>query len=173
MRRALALLVSVCLTLLIAAPVAAGGKPEKNRLEPTYLGPEVFGDACGFPVDLLDLSGHANELIFPVDANGDQRYVNNGGFTSTLTNLDSGKQITITFHGYVELVFRADGTVDVSTSGGVLHWFTSADVLSPFGQGIFLTHGRVTYVVDADTFLVVMPGTVKGRVTDICAALAE
>lgn len=172
MRRAMALLVSLGLTLLITVPVAAGGRPEKSRLEPTYLGPEVFADTCPFPVDLLDISGHANELIFPVDANGDQRLVNNGGFTSTLTNLDTGKQLTITFHGYLELIFRADGTIDLSSSGGVLYWITSADVHSTLGQGIWLVHGRVTGTVDAATFLYVEPERVRGRVTDICAALA-
>jgi len=74
--------------------------------------------------------------------------------------------------GRLDYTFRADGTVDLSVSGGTLNWITAADVHSTLGQGIYLVHGHVTARLDAETFLLLEPERVNGRVMDICAALS-
>ena len=159
------------LLLAFAAPVAAQ-KPERIPTEPLTLGPDVFAGTCAFPVQLVDTFAAGNTKVFPVDENGDQRLLATGGFNSTLTNLDTGKTIDIKYFGRLQYIFRADGTVDLSASGGTLNWFTAADVHSTLGQGIWLVRGHITTRLDAETFLLLEPDRVTGTVTDICAALS-
>ena len=171
MRRLIALVIALASLAVFAAPAAAQG-PERFPSEPITLGPEVFGDACGFPVQLVDTFAAGGTKVFPVDENGDQRVLSTGGFRSTLTNLDTGKTVDIKYFGRLQYIFRADGTVDLSASGGTLNWFTSPDVHSTLGQGIWLVHGHITARVDAATFFLLEPERVTGRVQDICAALS-
>lgn len=170
-RRLFPLLAATALLLVLAAPAAAQG-PERFPNEPITLGPEVFAGTCEFPVQLVDTFAAGTTKVFPVDEDGDQRVLSTGGFRSTLTNLATGETIDVKTFGRVELTFRADGTVDVSASGGFLAFITAADVQSTLGQGIFLVNGHISARLDAETFLFLEPERVTGRVTDICAALS-
>jgi hypothetical protein len=170
MRRFVSVVVALASVAVFAAPVAAQG-PERIPNEPVTLGPEVFGDACAFPVQLVDTFAAGNTKVFPVDENGDQRVLSTGGFRSTLTNLATGKTIDITYFGRLQYIFRADGTADLTASGGTLNWFTSPDVHTTLGQGIWLIHGHITARLDAETFFLLEPERVTGHVMDICAAL--
>ena len=171
LHRLFSLLAAPALLLVLAAPAAAQG-PERFPNQPVTLGPEVFAGTCAFPVQLVDSFAAGTTKLFPVDANGDQRMLVTGGYRSTLTNLDTGESIDIKYFGRLEYIFRADGTVDLSVSGGALNWLTADDVHSILGQGIWLLHGHVTARLDAETFLLLEPETVHGRITDLCAALS-
>ena len=170
-RRLFSLLAATALFLVLAAPAAAQG-PERFPNEPVTLGPEVFAGTCTFPVQLVDTFAAGTTKLFPVDEDGDQRQVSMGGYRSTFTNLATGKSIEVKYFGHLDYTFRADGTVDLSVSGGALNWLTAADVHSTLGQGIWLLHGHVTARLDAETFLLIEPERVNGRVMDICAALS-
>ena len=171
MRRLVSLAIALASLAVFAAPVAAQG-PERFPNEPTTLGPEVFGDACDFPVELVDTFAAGSTKVFPIDEDGDERILSTGGFRSTLTNLDTGETIDIKYFGRVQLTYRADGTADVSASGGTLNWITSGDVLSTLGRGIWLVHGHITGRIDAETFFFLEPERVTGQVVDVCAALS-
>jgi hypothetical protein len=171
MRRLIPLVIALATLAAFAGPVAAQG-PERFPNEPVTLGPDVFAGTCAFPVQLVDTFAAGNTKLFPVDENGDQRMLSTGGYRSTLTNLATGESIDIKYFGRLDYVFRADGTVDLSVSGGSLNWFTAGDALSTLGQGIWLVHGHVTARLDAETFFVLEPERVTGNVMDICAALS-
>lgn len=171
MRRLFSLVIALASLVAFAGPVAAQG-PDRFPNEPVSLGPEVFAGTCAFPVQLVDTFAAGTTKVFPVDENGDQRVLSTGGFASTLTNLDTGQTIDIKYFGRLDYTFHADGTVDLSVSGGTLGWFTAPDVHATLGQGIWLVHGHVTSRFDAETFLLLEPDRVNGRVTDICAALS-
>jgi hypothetical protein len=173
MRRSFALFIAGLLCLAIVTPAAAPG-PEKTRLEPTSVPPEVFAGTCDFPVELVDTFASSNEFAYPVQANGDQLYKYTGGFKSTITNLaPGGATLDIKYFGHVDYLYRANGMIDVRTSGTVLYWITGADTLSLFKPGIYLITGSMRGQIDGDTGLGAAPEQVKGRIVDLCAGLAS
>jgi hypothetical protein len=171
MRRLFAVGSALALTLVLAAPVAAQGAPERERwTEPEIL---FFGEEiCGFEIMLEDTFANVNAFFFPVDRHGNERMMFSGGFRSTLTNLETHASIDITYFGRQVWWISADGTAEVTTSGGTLFWFTEQEAeVSEFGHGMWLLRGQGIERYDADGNLV--HAGYRGKIVlDVCAALA-
>ena len=172
MRRLVSLAVALCLLAVLAAPAAAGGKPQKTNIGPTILTADDLAGTCDFPVQVVDTFASSSEFVYPTRANGDQLVKYTGGFRSVVTNLDTGSSIDVTYFGRLTYLFKTDGTVDVSLGGKALFWTTADDTLSSIGQGLWMIIGHMTTTLDAETFLVLEPEQLKGRVVDLCAALS-
>lgn len=164
---------SALVTLVIAAPVAAGGRPEKIDNEPVVLGPEAFAGTCTFPVALADSFASSRTFVFPTASDGGTRVLTTGGYKSTLTNLDTGKTLDVSFFGALRMAIQPDGSAQLAVSGRQMWWFTDADEAAMWGlePGIYFITGKVTAVVD-ENFVTIAPATVRGTVRDLCAELA-
>jgi len=127
---------------------------------------------CDFPVEIVDSFTNSKALAFPEDTNGDQIVSFVGGYRSTITNLDSGESLDISYFGRALYAFHADGTLEVDSGGSLIAWYTADDTLSSFDPGIYFITGRVHIRVDAGTFLALQPEQVNGKVIDLCAALS-
>ncbi len=171
MKALLSLAVALVSLLAFAGAVAAKA-PDRFPNEPTVLGPDALAETCEFPVELVDTFAAGTTKVFPADADGDQRVLFTGGFRSTITNLDTGESIDVKYFSRIRYVFHPDGTVDVSATGGTINIFSADDVHATLGRGLFPVHGNSTARLDAETFLLLEPDTIRGRVFDICAALS-
>ena len=171
MRRAFAVLAVLGLVLSLAAPVAAKGRPEIIRLEPTVLDEAFLAGTCDFPVELVDQSTNAKAMIFPPEDDGSQLTRATGGYVSTLTNLDTGESTTFHYYGKVDLDLQPDGSQRVTASGTVFMYVFEGDELSAFEPGLYLVTGSVRSHVGPDGFAL-SPERVKGRVVDLCAAVS-
>src|SRR4029077_17421418 len=137
-RRVVIVAVSLLLSLVIVAPVAAKGRPIITRFGPSGVGAADLDGTCDFPVEIVDSFSNTKEMDFPVDANGDQLIRYTGGFVSTVENLTSHVAIEYHYFGTVNYLLRANGTVDVKTTGTTLSWNFAGDDLSVFDPGIYL-----------------------------------
>jgi hypothetical protein len=171
-RRSTAVLMVVASLLLLTAPAAAARGPEITRLPPSVVPPEGFVGTCDFPASLTDAFSNSKEMAFPADRNGDQLYRYTGGYVSTFRNEATGASRELRFFSKIDLLFRANGTVDVAIGGTFLMWITDADTDSIFDPGVYLMTGHLTTVLDAETFFTVEPERFKGRMTNLCDALA-
>ena len=172
MRRIVLVAVSLLLTLAIVAPVAAKGRPIITRFGPSGVGAADLAGTCDFPVEIVDSFSNTKEMDFPVDANGDQLIRITGGFVSTVENLASHAAVEYHYFGTVNYLIRADGTVDVKTTGTTLSWNFDGDELSVFDPGIYLVTGKVVARFDGATGLSLQPESISGKVVDVCAALS-
>ena len=126
--------------------------PEHVNITET-LGPEY----CGFPV-LYEASGKNQSIDLP---NGDRLY-KNPGLRVTLTNKETGKQVTYVATG----TFRA---TDLE-GGETLLVTTGQTVLSSPNIGILVLNGRYTFVEDEDGNFSQPKG--DGSIIDACKELA-
>lgn len=171
-RRFLAPIVAGLLCLTLAAPAAAKGPPTITRIGPSGIPADVLAGTCDFPVEVVDTFSNSKAMEFPPQPNGDQVVRYTGGFRSTITNLDTGRSLQISYFGTGHYLFRSDGVIDIHGGGSVLVWFYPEDVLSGFDPGIYLMTGRTHFVVDAATGLALQPAEINGKVVDLCAALS-
>lgn len=149
---------------LAIAPVAAAG-PEKV---PNGASTVVFdaGTLCPFEV-VWDIPAVGSTLIFPVKANGDQLIRQVGPMIITVTNTDSGAAMDIRGGIKQDLVFHADGSLDVYISGAVIAGYFPTDIGGP---AMWFYRGHLNDVVTAD--FTAVGHTFSGNATDLCAALS-
>jgi hypothetical protein len=146
---ALALIVA----LLVLVPKAASAEPP----EPIDFPPEELVGYCDFPV-LYEVSGKTKAIELP---NGDVLF-KNPGVRVTLTNLETGKQVTYVVSGSTRLTELEGGELLVVTTGRT--------VLSNPNIGILVPIGRFTFVIDEEGNFSQPTG--NGRLIDVCARLA-
>ena len=146
---ALALIVA----LLVLVPKAASAEPP----EPIDFPPEELVGYCDFPV-LYEVSGKTKVIELP---SGDTLFKNPGSRV-TLTNLETGKQVTYVATGTIRLTESEDGELLLITTGRT--------VLSDENIGILVPIGRFTLVIDEEGHFSQPTG--KGRLIDVCARLA-
>ena len=130
-----------------------GGAPGARHLPPLELGEEY----CGFPV-LYEVSGKTKVIELP---SGDTLFKNPGSRV-TLTNLETGKQVTYVATGTIRLTESEDGELLLITTGRT--------VLSDENIGILVPIGRFTLVIDEEGHFSQPMG--NGRLIDACAQLA-
>ena len=153
---------ALCVTLLGTASASA-------QTDPDF----VFdaGVACDFELG-LDVLGAQQVMREFVDKDGNLRWLAAGkGSVLTFTNLETEETLTVTTGGSVShITDNGDGTVTiVGTGHNVLLLFPS-DV--PAGPSTTLTQGRIVFTYDPITGFTTVT-EVKGKVTDICAALSD
>ena len=146
---ALALIVA----LFVLVPKAASAEPP----EPIDFPPEELVGYCDFPV-LYEVSGKTKAIELP---NGDVLF-KNPGVRVTLTNLETGKQVTRGITGAFHIRTLANGDT--------VYVFTGRNLLFGPDTDFILTIGRFTGRESAAGEL--SPITGKGRVVDVCARLA-
>jgi len=161
MRRGILLLSTVLLALAVV-PAATAVKPYRELIPPD---PDQPLTACGFPV-LGHVNGPEISTMF-FDKEGDQvkQIEAFPGQTATLTNLDTGKSITVSDSGSTQALAGRDGSIKVSIKGhGPLPDFVSDQ------PGLwYLDGGRVVFVVDADDNVTSL--SITGNVLNLCDQL--
>ena len=164
MRRGL-LLLSTLLIVLAVASAASASKPTREIVPGQA--DVVFTDQCGFPV-LGHIEGGEIITTFTDNAgNFVKEIVVFPGNKSTLTNLDTGKSITLPVTGSASVRLQPDGSVVYTGTGHGL--FAPNPVTGE--PGIWYLSGRGTYTVDADGNLTSFPAA-TGKLVNLCARLA-
>ena len=147
---ALALIVAL---LVLVPKAASAAPPEPVTFPPLPLGEEY----CGFPV-LYEVSGKTKVIELP---SGDTLFKNPGSRV-TLTNLETGKQVTYVATGTIRLTESENGELLLITTGRT--------GLSDENIGILVPIGRFTLVIDEEGHFSQPMG--NGRLIDACAQLA-
>jgi hypothetical protein len=125
------------------------------------------GEVCPFTTTWDVADTNVNQLVFPVDANGDQVVRTSGHGVTVVTNTDTGASIRLSGGFRQDLIFRADGTIDVWINGAVL---AAAGVKDFGGPSMWWFRGHLHDVLDATFTRTAHSFT--GNATDICAALS-
>ena len=149
---------------MVSTATAAG--PDHSKVMGS---PALFpaGTVCPFTVTWDINPSNVNALVFPVDANGDQVVRVTGHEDTVVTNTDTGASIALKGGFRQDLIFHADGTVDIRINGAVLAAYGAPDFGGP---SMWWFKGHLHDTADA-TFT----GTgheFNGNATDLCAALS-
>jgi hypothetical protein len=164
-RRNIMLALIAVLALAVAAPMAVAAappKPNPNAPVPVegsqVLEPGAVFGRCDFPI-LYELSGKAKLLTLP----GGRFITTAPDQTATLTNLATGKKVTLNITG----VFNQ--TTD--ENGNVVTMATGRNLLGDPQAGFVLAIGNFSYVFDAKGNLV-QPLQGEGQLIDVCGLLS-
>jgi hypothetical protein len=124
---------------------------------------DIFpADLCpGFQI-LVELTGKAKTIELP----GDRALIISPGFTSTMTNLENQKQVTIEITGAVHFTTLENGNLEIV-------WTGRNALMNPIipGPGLFLSIGRFSAVFDQE-FNLVEPLQGSGQLIDVCELLS-
>ena len=159
-------LVLACVVLGAMVSTATAAGPDHSKV----LGsPALFpaGTVCPFTVTWDINPSNVNALVFPVDANGDQLVRITGHDDLVVTNTDTGASITLKGGFRQDLIFHADGTVDVRINGTIMAAYGVPDFGGP---SMWWFKGHLHDTADA-TFTGTSHAFV-GNATDLCAALS-
>lgn len=159
--RRLVLVLALTFPFLVAAPSAQAGKPTHERLPNNAT---FVDDSCGFPVR-FEQTGSLVRITWTA-ADGSVRVKEAyPQLKATLTNLATGRSITVNIAGPAHISEGADGSFSLIGTGSWF-WPFHPDTGAP---GLFLTSGRFVFAVDPagnESF-----GR-SGRIVDLCARLA-
>jgi len=161
---ALGLVAAMVAAVAPSAALAAG--PAHQKLAP---GTQSFdaGVLCDFAVT-WDLKGtNDNELDFPVQANGDQLIRLTGRELLTVTNVDSGASVLLRGGYREDVLFHADGSIDVTINGTIVAGYFPTDLGGP---AMWWFKGHLQDGLDS-TFTTLSHAFV-GNATDLCSALS-
>jgi hypothetical protein len=163
MRRGIVLLLTL-LVVLAVAPAASADKPMREII-PGQDDVVITGQ-CAFPV-LIHIEGREIITTF-TDKAGDpvKQIVVFPGNKATLTNLDTGKSITVVTTGLAKVRLRSDGSVFSVAAGHGLF----APNPATGEPGIWYLSGRGTATVDTQGNLTSPPPS--GKLVNLCARLA-
>ena len=147
---------------MVAGLVASGGGAVAAPPEPVDEDP--FPLVCPTFVAEAEVTGKAKTIDLP----GGRFKVISPNLRVTVTNPENEKSLStvITGVGHYKVV---DGVVEVRATGrNILILEDEND----HDAGLFLTIGNFSYLLDAKDFDEIEPFSGKGRVIDVCAALA-
>jgi len=153
--------------LLSAALIALAVVPAAIADKPVQVSEDVPFPDCGFPVLAHFEGGEINRTTSFGKAGGVRLFGAFPGQTSTWTNLDSGKSITLSDAGSFQLRLEPDGSgTAVFTGHGPMPDFIVGK------PGIwYLDGGQVTATGDAQGNVTSV--VVRGRLVDLCGQLAS
>jgi hypothetical protein len=117
-------------------------------------------ESCAFPVH-IEVTGKIKFNALP----GDRMIITAPGENALVTNMDSGKQITLNITGSAHQTTYPNGDVVTVATGRNLLWDPIAE------PHVALTRGRFTYAFDKDGVLI-HPRSGTGQLTDVCALLS-
>jgi hypothetical protein len=161
----LALGAALVLTLAIAPSVQAAG-PDHSKVGTWSLTLDA-GVVCDFAVQWDVDATNTNQLVFPVQADGDQVVRSAGRGYATVTNLDTDESIVVMGGYRQDLVFHEDGTFDIYINGTVLAGYFPTDVGGP---SMWWLKGHLHD--EADSAFTAVGHDFVGNATDLCAALS-
>ena len=152
--------------ILGAAALAVSGQASPPSHAPAPSGPIDFaaGVVCSFPVhgDVV-----VNKQTITTFANGSQLVT--GGFVARLTNVTTGKTITVNAPGPLRFTVSGD-TLTVTGRGQNVYFFFPGDLGAGAPGALLLMDGLVTEVFDANGLV---SFTHSGSVVDLCTVLAS
>ena len=157
--------VSTLLAAVALVPAAMADKPTREVI----LAPpdKVIDDQCAFPVN-AHIDGAEIDTTFTDKAGSPVKLLGVfPGNTLTLTNLETGKAITLAATGSFQARVRPDGSTAFSVTGNG-PWFPNPVSGEP---GIWYQSGRVTATVDAQGNVKSVGST--GKLIDLCPRLAS
>jgi hypothetical protein len=176
MNRIVVLAVSVVVVLVVAAPTAFADRTQSPPypIDETPVILPATGDpnaipnlSCEFPVSFFN-SGMEKVVEKPVQSASSFAIIEAGRQT-TLTNLDTGKQVTLNVTG----TLQTGGVKDEPNL--FKDTFTGANLVGTEETGFVLLEGHFTRIAmqDADgNFILVQPLTGEGQITDVCELLS-
>jgi hypothetical protein len=159
-----ALVAAAALSLVVPTAQAAG--PDHSKIGTVSLTFDA-GVLCDFAVQWDIDATNTNQLVFPVQADGDQVVRSAGRGYVTVTNLDTDESLVLKGGYRQDLVFHEDGTIDAFINGTILAGYFPTDVGGP---SMWWFKGHLHDALDA-TFTAVEHFFV-GNATDLCAALS-
>jgi hypothetical protein len=169
-RTARGAVIAVALALVVAAPAAAA-QPTRTV---THFGPVGYfpaGTGCDFDVTVYRSPG--SWFAVTDFSDGREAFISHA-IRRTITNDATGATF-VESSIYRDINSIVDGAYRGTTSGQFIFQFYPGDV-GP--DGVVLDHllalyiqGSATYVIDATTFAT-LEISIKGTVTDICAAIS-
>jgi len=164
--RKLALLLALIVVALAFASKVAAVPPTIIQLPNPG---EVVSEDCGFPVLIAFPRFNGTTRTF-TDQNGDfVKEVDTGVIIATLTNLDTGKRVTVNISGPFEFRLHSDGSETESLVGPYLFIFGAlSDVV---GSGIVYHTGLIR--VELDTAGNVTSIKEQGHTVNLCSQLAS
>jgi hypothetical protein len=164
MRRGL-LLLSTLVMALAVAPAANANKPTREII-PAPADRTITGQ-CAFPV-LGHIEGYEIDTTFTDRAGNPVKLLGVfPGNTLTLTNIDTGKSITLGATGSFQLRVKPDGSGSVMVTG-LGAWPDGNPITGE--PGIWYQNGRVSATFDAEGNMTSMKST--GKLVDLCPRLA-
>jgi hypothetical protein len=164
MRRGL-LLLSTLVVALAVAPAATANKPTREVIPAP--GDRVITDQCAFPV-LGHIEGSEIDTTFTDRAGNPVKLLGVfPGNTLTLTNVDTGKSITLGATGSFQLRVKPDGSGSAMVTG-LGAWPDGNPITGE--PGIWYQNGRVSATFDAEGNTTSMKST--GKLVDLCNRLA-
>jgi hypothetical protein len=158
------LLLSIALVALAVVPAATAGKPTREIIPaPDDM---VIAEQCAFPV-LGHIEGSEIDTTFTDKAGNPVKLLGVfPGNTLTLTNLDTGKSITVGATGSFQLRVEPNGSASAMVTGqGV--WLGNPISGEP---GIWYQSGRVSATFDTDGNTTSIKST--GILVNVCTQLA-
>jgi hypothetical protein len=151
--------VGILVAVILAAPAVSaqpnGGAPQPIDETPV---PLPAGSACEFEV-LLEQTGKTKAI----ELNGGRTISIFPGNRATLTNVDTGKRVTLNIPGSFEATVLENGDVLTVLRGRNL-------ALDP-EAGFVLTIGRFSFAFDKKNNLI-QPLSGKGKLVDVCGLLS-
>ena len=159
------LLISTALIVLAVVPAATANKPEREPVPAP--GDMVITNQCAFPVLGHIEGGEIDTTFFDKAGNIVKLLGVFPGQTLTLTNLDTGKSITLTNAGSFHASAAPDGSVKVSITG---HGPIPNEVTGEPGIW-YLAGGHIVLALDADGNLTSVE--VRGNLVNLCNQLAS
>ena len=155
--------ISISILVVLALGLAFGqlagadpNPPEDVDFTITLPAGAVFGH-CSFDVE-LSVTGKGKVIDLP----GDRFIFTSPGLRATLTNLVTGKQVTLNITGAFHETTEEDGSVVTVTTGRSL--------LGDPEAGFVLAIGSFSYVLDASENLI-QPLAGEGRLIDVCGLI--
>jgi hypothetical protein len=163
MHRKLIVLAVVGLLAALVVPAAFAGQPTIQRFP---LDVHYVSSSCGFPVQ-IDVTGKIVDISYTDALGAFHDFQAGPEAKETVTNLVTGKTVTLTITGPGDGTFGADGSFTI-VGTGLWSWDYPGS-FDPYGPGMFLTKGRFVYSVSASG---VATFTSTGVKVDLCAQLA-
>jgi hypothetical protein len=158
------LLLSIVLVAVAIAPAATASKPVREIVPAAD--DMLITDQCSFPVLGHIEGGEIDTTFFDKAGNPVKQIGVFPGQTLTVTNVDTGKSITLVNAGSFHAAAERDGSVTVSITGrGPIPNFVTGE------PGLwYLNGGRVVVTFDADGNPTSIG--VTGNIVDLCTQLA-
>jgi hypothetical protein len=159
-----ALVVAALVIFMGAQPATAKG-PSR---EPLIQDPVTFAadEVCSFRVKLENVRGGQTQTSY---ANGVIRYT--GAVWTRVTNLKTGRSITVNAGGPIVIRPNSDGTVTVKGSGRTLFFFFSGNLGEGRDGALLLMTGLVVETLNADYTELLSFEHSSGTTEDLCQTL--
>ena len=165
MKSLLGALTFAALAIFLSAQPAAAKAPSRD---PYLQDPVTFaaGDVCSFSVKLENVQGGQTLTTY---ASGLVRIT--GAVWTRVTNLDTGKSITINAGGPATITPNSDGTFTVKASGRTLFFFFAGDLGEGRDGALLRMTGLVVEAVSADFTQLISFKHSSGTTEDLCQTL--